>query len=304
MTATDHQPPQLARTNGIELCYEIFGDRDAEPLLLIMGLGAQMIQWDDEFCAQLAARGFRVVRFDNRDIGKSSRMSGGKRLTAFELIKLRLLGTPVAAPYKLDDMAADVVGLMDALDIASAHIVGASMGGMIAQEIAMRYPQRVRSLTSIMSSTGNPKLPNPTREASALLMAPPPATYDEYIERFAKTWTLLRGGSFPEDEAKDRARAERSYARGLNPAGVGRQLRAILASGNRKPRLHAVKAPTLVIHGTVDPLVRPEAGKDTAASIPGAKLLLVEGMGHALPIPMWPEIIDAIDKHAKAAAKH
>ena len=298
MTAIDHQPEQLVRTNGIELCYEIFGKADAEPLLLIMGLGAQMIHWDDEFCAQLAARGFRVIRFDNRDIGKSTRMTGGKKLTAFELIKLRLLGTPVAAPYKLSDMAADVVGLMDALNIASAHIVGASMGGMIAQEIAMRYPQRVRTLTSIMSSTGNPRLPQPTREAGALLMAPPPATYEDYLARYAQTWKLLRGGSFPEEEAKDRARAERAFSRGLNPAGVGRQLRAVLASGNRKPRLHSVKAPTLVIHGTVDPLVRPEAGRDTAASIPGAKLMMVEGMGHALPIPMWPQIIDAIDTHA------
>ena len=301
MTALDHQPPQLARSNGIELCYEVFGKADADPLILIMGLGAQMIHWDDEFCAQLADRGFRVIRFDNRDIGKSTKMTGGKKLSAFELIKLKFLGTPVAAPYLLRDMAADTIGLMDTLGIAKAHIVGASMGGMIAQEIAMLYPQRVLSLTSIMSSTGNPKLPQPTREATALLMAAPPTTYEEYLARFAQTWKLLRVGSFPEDEAKDRSRAERTYARGLNPAGVGRQLRAILASGNRKPRLGAVKARTLVIHGTVDPLVRPEAGRDTAASIPGAKLIEIAGMGHALPIPMWPQIVDAIATHAKAS---
>jgi pimeloyl-ACP methyl ester carboxylesterase len=297
-----HQPPQIAHANGIELCYEIFGDANAEPLLLIMGLGAQMIQWDDDFCRQLAGRGFRVIRFDNRDIGKSSRMTGGKRLTPFELLKLRFLKIPIAAPYKLHDMAEDVVGLMDVLGIKSAHVVGASMGGMIAQEIAISFPQRVRSLTSIMSTTGNPKVPPPTREATAVLMAPPPATKEEYFERFALTWKILRAGSFPQDEALDRARAERTYERGLNPAGVGRQLRAILASGNRKERLASVTAPTLVIHGTVDPLVRPEGGKDTAASIPGAKLLMVEGMGHALPIPMWPQIIDAIDKHAHGAA--
>jgi pimeloyl-ACP methyl ester carboxylesterase len=296
-----HQPPQIARANGIELCYEIFGDAGAEPMLLIMGLGAQMILWDDEFCSQLAARGFRVIRFDNRDIGKSSKMSGGKKLTALELLKLRFLKIPVAAPYKLSDMAKDVTGLMDVLGISSAHLVGASMGGMIAQEVAISFPQRVRSLTSIMSTTGNPKVPPPTREATAMLMAPPPVTRDEYIVRFAQTWKLLRAGSFPLDEAKDRERAERSFERGLNPAGVGRQLRAILASGSRKQRLATVKAPTLVIHGTVDPLVRPEGGKDTAASIPGAKLLMVEGMGHALPIPMWPQVIDAIDKHAHAA---
>jgi pimeloyl-ACP methyl ester carboxylesterase len=297
-----HQPPQIARANGIDICYEIFGDAKAEPMLLIMGLGAQMIHWDDEFCRQLAARGFRVIRFDNRDIGKSSKLSGGKRLTAVELLKLRFLKIPVAAPYTLLDMAKDTIGLMDVLGIQSAHLVGASMGGMIAQEIAISFPQRVRSLTSIMSTTGNPKVPPPTREASAILMAPPVTTHDEYIVRYAQTWKILRGGSFPEDEALDRSRAERTYERGLNPAGVGRQLRAILASGSRKERLRAVKAPTLVIHGTVDPLVRPEGGKDTAASIPGAKLLLVERMGHALPIPMWPQIIDAIDKHAHGAA--
>jgi pimeloyl-ACP methyl ester carboxylesterase len=296
-----HQSPQIARANGIDICYEMFGEPNGEPMLLIMGLGAQMIQWDDDFCRQLAARGFRVIRFDNRDIGKSSKLAGGKRLTAFELLKLRFLKIPIAAPYKLRDMAEDVVGLMDTLCIQSAHLVGASMGGMIAQEVAISFPQRVRSLTSIMSTTGNPNLPGPTREASAILMASPPTTKEEYFERFAQTWKILRAGSFPQDEALDRARAERTYERGLNPAGVGRQLRAILASGSRKERLASVKAPTLVIHGTVDPLVRPEGGKDTAASIPGAKLLMIEGMGHALPIPVWPQIIDAIDKHAHSA---
>jgi pimeloyl-ACP methyl ester carboxylesterase len=297
-----HQPPQIARANGIELCYEIFGEADAEPMLLIMGLGAQMIQWDDDFCRQLAVRGFRVIRFDNRDIGKSSRMTGGKRLTPVELLKLRFLKIPVAAPYTLRDMAQDVTGLMDALHIHQAHLVGVSMGGMIAQEIAISFPQRVRSLTSIMSTTGNPRVPSPTREAAAMLMAPPPASREEFLARFAQTWKILRVGSFPQDEALDRGRAERTYERGLNPAGVGRQLRAILAAGSRKERLRSVKAPTLVIHGTVDPLVHPEGGKDTAASISGAELLMIEGMGHALPIPMWPQVIDAIDKHAHAAS--
>jgi pimeloyl-ACP methyl ester carboxylesterase len=229
-------------------------------------------------------------------------MTGGKRLSPLELLKLRFLKIPVAAPYKLLDMARDTTGLMDVLGIKSAHLVGASMGGMIAQEIAISFPDRVRSLTSIMSTTGNPKVPQATREAAAMLMAPPPTTKEEYFDRFAQTWKILRVGSFPEDEALDRSRAERTYERGLNPAGVGRQLRAVLASGSRSERLRAVKAPTLVIHGTVDPLVRPEGGKDTAASIPGAKLLMIEGMGHALPIPMWPQIIDAIDKHAHGAA--
>src|SRR5277367_2912855 len=251
----------MAHANGIELCYEIFGDPAAEPLILIMGLGAQMIHWDDDFCRQLAARGFRVIRFDNRDIGQSGRLSGGKPLTPLELLKLRFLRIPVAAPYRLSDMAEDTVGLMDTLGIQSAHLVGASMGGMIAQEIAISFPQRVRSLTSIMSTTGNPKVPPPTREATAVLMAPPPTTKEEYFERFAHTWKVLRAGSFPEDEALDRGRAERTFARGLNPAGAGRQLRAILASGSRKQRLGAVKTPTLVIHGAVDPLVHPAGGK-------------------------------------------
>ena len=301
MTPPHHQPAQIAHANGIDLCYEIFGDADAEPMMLIMGLGAQMIQWDDEFCWQLAARGFRVIRFDNRDIGKSGKLSGGRRLTAFELLRLRFLHIPVVAPYKLSDMAKDTIGLMDALGIASAHVVGASMGGMIAQEIAIADPERVRSLTSIMSTTGNPRVPPPTRAAAAILMAPPPRTKEEFLARFARTWKILRVGHFPEDEVLDRERAERTYERGLNPAGAGRQLRAILASGSRKARLRLVKAPTLVIHGTVDPLVHPYGGKDTAASIPGAKLMMVEGMGHALPLPMWPQVIDAIDKHAHAA---
>jgi pimeloyl-ACP methyl ester carboxylesterase len=299
---TTHQPPQTVRANGIDICYEIFGDSNAEPLLLIMGLGAQMIHWDDAFCEQLAGRGFRVIRFDNRDIGKSSHLTGGKRLTPLELLKLRFLKIPVAAPYKLIDMARDTIGLMDALGIKSAHLVGASMGGMIAQEATLSFPERVRSLTSIMSTTGNPRVPPPTRQASAMLMAPPPRTKEEFIVRFGETWNLLRVGSFPEEEALDPGRAERVFARGLNPAGVGRQLRAVLASGSRKERLQGVRTPTLVIHGTVDPLVRPEGGKDTAASIAGAKLLMIEGMGHALPMRFWPEIIGAIAEHAHGAA--
>jgi pimeloyl-ACP methyl ester carboxylesterase len=303
VSPTNHQPQQTARANGIDICYEIFGEAAAEPMLLIMGLGAQMVLWDDAFCEQLAARGFRVIRFDNRDIGQSGKLTGGKRLGAVELLKLRFLKIPIAAPYKIIDMARDTTGLMDALGIKSAHLVGASMGGMIAQEIAISFPQRVRSLTSIMSTTGNPKVPPPTKEAAAMLMAPPPTTKEEYFARFAQTWKILRVGSFPEDEALDPSRAARIYSRGLNPAGVGRQLRAILASGSRKERLRSVTAPTLVIHGTVDPLVRPEGGIDTAASVPGAKLMMVEGMGHAIPIPMWPQIIDAIAEHAKGAAK-
>ena len=300
MNVTAHQPPQIARANGIDLCYEIFGDADAEPMLLIMGLGAQMVLVEDDFCRQFAARGFRVIRFDNRDMGKSSHLSGGSRLTPMELLKLRFLKIPVAAPYNLHDMARDTTGLMDALGLKTAHLVGASMGGMIAQEIAISFPQRVRSLTSIMSTTGNPRIPPPSRAALALLMEPAPTTKEEFLVRFQKTWKVLRVGNFPEDEALDRSRGERIYER----------------SQSGRPRTPAPCHPclgqpqgttsrgqgALVIHGASIPWCIRWAGKDTAASIPGAKLLMIDGMGHALPIPMWPQIIDAIDKHAHAAS--
>ena len=304
MTTVSYQAPKLAKSNGVELCYDIFGDTNAEPMMLIMGLGAQMIFWDDEFCRDLASRGFRVIRFDNRDIGLSTKMTGGKPLNALDMLKLRIFKIAPQASYKLWDMANDVIGLMDVLGVKKAHIVGLSMGGAIAQEIAMNHAERVLSLTSIMATSGNPKLPNPTREAMAMLFAPAPKTKDEYFERFATNWKILRGASFPVDEAKDQARAEQTYARGLNPAGVGRQLRAIMASGDRSSRLRGVKARTLVIHGTIDPLVPPEHGKAVAGIIPGAKLLLIEGMGHALPMPMWPIVINAIADHAHQTTKH
>ena len=297
-----HEPPRIARANGIDICYEIFGEAGAEPLVLIMGLAGQMVLWDDAFCEQLAARGFRVIRFDNRDVGRSSKLTGGNRLTLWEMLKARFLNIPPAAPYTLRDMAQDTIALMDALGIRSAHLVGASMGGMIAQEIAITFPERVRSLISIMSTTGNPDLPQPSDEAVALLTEPQPKDRGQFIARFKRNSKVLRAGHFAEDEALDHSRAERVFDRGLNPAGVGRQIRAVLASGSRKERLHNVKAPTLVIHGTADPLVDPKAGQDTAISVPGAKLMMIEGMGHALPMPMWPEIIDAIDKHAHRAS--
>jgi pimeloyl-ACP methyl ester carboxylesterase len=291
-----------ARANGIDIEYETFGDPADPVMLLIMGLGGQLIVWDDELCDQLAAHGFRVIRFDNRDVGRSTKLTGGNRLTLWEMLKVRFLNIPPAAPYTLLDMAQDTIALMDVLGIRSAHLVGASMGGMIAQEIAITFPERVRSLISIMSTTGNPDLPQPSNEAVALLTEPQPKDRDKFIARFKRNSKVLRAGHFPEDEALDRSRAERVFDRGLNPAGVGRQIRAVLASGSRKERLHNVKAPTLVIHGTADPLVDPKAGQDTAISIPGAKLLMIEGMGHALPMPMWPEIIDAIDEHAHEAS--
>ena len=191
------------------------------------------------------------------------------------------------------------MGLLDALGIAKAHVVGVSMGGAITQEIAINFPDRVRTMTSIMSSTGDPRLPQATPEAMGVLMAPPPATKEEYFSNHARTWQILRGPGFPLDEARDRSRAERAYERGLNPSGVARQLAAIIASGDRTAKLKNVNVPALVIHGDIDPLVRVEGGQATAKAIPGAKLLIVNGMGHALPIPMWPQLIEAIAGHAR-----
>lgn len=297
-----YSPPRLLWSNGLQLCTDSFGDPRAEPLVLVMGLGAQMIQWDDEFCAQLAARGFWVIRFDNRDVGKSTRMSGESRLGLGRFLAHRFLGTSIHASYTLRDMADDLVGLIAALGLESAHVVGVSMGGMIAQEAAMAYPEGVRSLVSIMSTTGDPKLPGPTRAAQALLLMAPPKTREEYIRHFVRNWQVMRVGSFPEDDARDLELGARSYDRGLNPAGVGRQFRAILASGSRKRRLASLRVPTLVLHGSVDPLIRVEAGKDTAASIPGARLQIVEGMGHAIPMPLWNTVLDAIAGHAQGVA--
>jgi pimeloyl-ACP methyl ester carboxylesterase len=290
--------PATARANGIELCYDTFGDAGAPPLLLIMGLGAQMIAWDDAFCVELAQRGYRVIRFDNRDIGLSTTFSQHGVPDVAKLFGAALMGQPIEVPYTLRDMAADTVGLMDALGIERAHVVGASMGGAIAQELAIHRPARLRTLTSIMSSTGEPGLPPPTQEAMEILMSPTPTDWEGYLARYLNTWRVLRGPGFPLDEARDRLRAAEVFARGLNPPGAARQLGAILASGNRKEALKAVKTPTLVIHGDADPLVRVEGGVATADAIPGAKLVVIPGMGHALPIPMWGQIIDAIAAHA------
>ncbi len=293
-----HTPEMFAPANGLSLCYDSFGDPKAPPLLLIMGLGAQMILWDEEFCSQLAARGFWVIRFDNRDIGRSTYGTQIVQIDLGAFAMLQLQGKPIPSPYKLRDMAADAAGLLDHLGIESAHIAGASMGGMIAQEMAVHFPARVRTLTSIMSSTGNPTLPGPTPEAAAVLLGAPPVGRDAYIETFCRNWKVLRAGTFPADEARDPLRAARMYERGLNPPGVARQLLAIFASGNRTTSLGSVRAPTLVIHGVPDPLVRVEAGRATAAAIPGARMLEVARMGHALPMEIWPEVIGAISEHA------
>lgn len=290
--------PAVAKANGIEIVYDTFGDPSATPMLLIMGLAAQMIAWDDKFCAQLAARGYWVIRFDNRDIGLSTKFPQLGRPNLAALLLGQALGKPIQAPYTLRDMAEDAVGLMDALGVEAAHVVGASMGGAIAQLLAIHYPARLRTLTSIMSTTGDRGLPPPRPEALALLLTPAPTDQAAYFESYARTWRVLRGPGYPLDEARDLERAAENYARGLNPDGVARQLTAIIASGGRKQALRAVTVPTLVIHGDADPLVPVEGGVETAKAIPGAKLIIIKGMGHALPIPMWPQLIDAIAGHA------
>jgi pimeloyl-ACP methyl ester carboxylesterase len=294
-----HSAPAMAKANGIELCYDTFGDRAAPPMMLIMGLAAQMIAWDDDFCGELASRGYWVVRFDNRDIGLSTKFAQHGVPDVMAMLGLRLQGKTVSAPYLLRDMAADTIGLMDALGIKSAHVVGASMGGAIAQEIAIRHPARLRTVTSIMSSTGEPGLAQPTPEAMQILMTPTPTDRDAYLKRYLQTWAVLRGPGFPLDEARDAERGAEIFARGLNPPGVARQLAAIMASGSRKEALAAVKTPALIIHGDADPLVRLDGGEATARAIPGAKLMVIKGMGHALPIPLWPQIIGAIEGHAR-----
>ena len=276
----------------------------AEPMLLIMGLGAQMVLWDDAFCEQLAARGFRVIRFDNRDIGQSGKLTGGKRLTPLELLKLRFLKIPVAAPYKIIDMARDTTGA----DGRARHQVGASgrrLHGRHDRPGDRDLVSAARALADLDhvdhgQSQGAAADQGSGRDADGAAAARPRRNISRALRRPGKSC----GSAVSPRTRRSIPRAPRaSSARGLNPAGVGRQLRAILASGSRKARLASVTAPTLVIHGTVDPLVHPMGGMDTAASIPGAKLMMVEGMGHAIPIPMWPQIIGAIAEHAHGAAK-
>jgi pimeloyl-ACP methyl ester carboxylesterase len=286
---------KLAEANGLTLCYQTFGSPTDPTLLLIMGLGAQMVWWEVDLCEQLAARGYHVVRFDNRDIGKSSYIATPPPDLARVFAGLEAL----KAPYSLDDMARDTVGLMDALGIDKAHIVGASMGGMIAQLVAIQHPERVLTLTSIMSSTGERGLPPPKPEVWAAMMAPPPLTVEAYIEANVRMAELLRGYADATEDADARARATRAASRGLNPAGGVRQMAAIGAADSRKEALAQMKAPTLVIHDPNDPLVSVEGGKATARAIPGAKLKLLDRMGHTLPRALWPTLIEAIATHAR-----
>ncbi|HWH94518.1 MAG TPA: alpha/beta hydrolase [Baekduia sp.] len=283
--------------NGITLCYETFGDPAAPPIMLVMGLGTQMIAWDARFCADLAGGGFFVVRFDNRDTGRSTRLDGAPVPKLREIV-LRRIARPA---YTLADMALDTVGLMDVLGLERAHVVGASMGGMIAQSLAARHPTRVRSLTSIMSNTGAPFSGQPALKTYRVLLASSPGDRDAFIEHGTRTWSLIGSPGFARDELELREMVALSFDRGASPAGTARQLGAIIASGDRRRELRAVQAPTLVIHGDADKLVSPSGGRATAKAIDGARLITIPGMGHDLPREAWPQIVGAIAQHAHAA---
>jgi pimeloyl-ACP methyl ester carboxylesterase len=283
-----------AAVNGIELEYEVLGPRDGRPLLLVMGLASQLVHWDDELCGILAERGHRVIRFDNRDVGRSTHLAAAGLPNVLAAMAQAGRGERVTAPYTLSDMAADAVGLLDALDVPAAHVVGASMGGMIAQTMAIEHPGRVRTLTSIMSTTGARDLPQAEPKAMAVLVTPVPAEREANAARAVDVFRTIGSPGFPLDEERVRRRAAVAFDRGFDPAGVARQLTAILASGSRREKLRAVRVPTLVVHGTADPLVPLAGGLDTADAIPGAERLLIEGMGHDLPRGAWPVIVDAI----------
>jgi pimeloyl-ACP methyl ester carboxylesterase len=281
---------------GITLCYETFGERTDPPLLLVMGLGMQMLGWPDDFCRQLAERGFYVVRFDNRDSGRSTHLKG-RPPSVSQLLRRRI--SPVL--YTLSDMAEDAHGLLRELELEPAHIVGASMGGMIAQMLAAEHPASVRSLVSIMSNTGSRLSGQPSLAIYRYFLTAAPADREGYIDRTVKVFGAIGSRGLPQDTERHRDIAGRSWDRGLDPAASGRQLGAILASGNRTRKLRQVAAPTLVIHGSKDPMVSRSGGVATARAIPGARMVTIRGMGHDLPEAAWPQLLDEISAHAHAA---
>lgn len=281
-----------ASAHGITLEYETFGDPGSPPVLLIMGLGAQLTAWDPDFCRGLAETGFFVIRYDNRDVGLSTWFddAGTPDMAA-------LLGGTATSAYALADLAADAVGLLDALGIPAAHIVGASMGGMIAQTFAIAYPGRTRTLTSIMSTTGDPTVGQPHPDALATLMTEPATSREGAVDQAAVTWKVIGSTGYPFDEASVRDRAARDYDRAFHPAGTARQLAAIITQPDRTASLATLDVPTLVIHGEADPLVDPSGGRATAAAIPGASLTLVPGMGHDLPPELHAQFIADLAAH-------
>jgi len=282
----------------VELCYQTFGDPDDEPLLLVMGLSGPMTWWDQELCEQLASAGFHVVRYDNRDTGRSSRIKAPVRrdqlVRAFTTGKARV-------PYTMSDLAGDAVALLDHLGLDSAHVVGVSMGGMIAQTVAVEHPTRVRSLTSISSTTGRRTVGWQHPALLPRLIAPRKPGRDAYVESSLAMWSLIGSAAYPSDTGSLRARAIETFDRGVSTSGVLRQMLAILTQGDRTPRLRSLRVPALVIHGTADKMVHVSGGRSTAAAIPGAELVLIDGMGHDLPPELFPTFVEAIARTAERA---
>jgi pimeloyl-ACP methyl ester carboxylesterase len=282
---------------GVRLCYETFGDPQDPTALLVMGLGVQMIGWREDFCRQLAERGFHVVRFDNRDAGRSTHFPELRAPSAGQLVRRSF----PRDQYTLSDMAEDAAGLLRELDLGPAHVIGVSMGGMIAQMLAADHPDQVRTLTSIMSTTGSRLKGQPSLAVYRFLLKRAPRERDAYIDHTAAIFKAIGSPGFDHDEQEVRDLAARSYDRDDDRNATGRQLAAILASGNRTPALKRVAVPTLVVHGTNDRLVSPSGGRATAGAIDGAQLVLIDGMGHDLPREVWPRLIDAIAEHAQRA---
>lgn len=285
----------FAQVNGVELCYETFGDPGDPALLLVHGLGTQLTGWDEAFCGALADRGLHVIRYDNRDVGLSTKTPPPAPVILppdRPGVGFRLQDDP---PYTLSTMAADAAGLLDHLGLAAAHVAGASMGGMIAQHLAFEHPDRVHSLVSIMSTTGDPQVGKASREAIVALMSPPQAEREAYVEQAVANWAVLSGPLYDPERARRRAAA--SFDRSFHPLGSAFQFAAITADGDRTERLKEVRCPTLVIHGRADRLIDVSGGEATAAAIPGARLLVLDEMGHDLPEPLWPQLIDAIAGH-------
>ena len=286
--------------NGIEIHYEEQGDPAAPAMLLIMGFGAQLTLWPDELVEALAAQGFRVIRYDNRDVGLSQKFDGVKAPGLVKMTLLSKIGFTPKVPYTLADMADDGVGLLDALGIERAHIVGASMGGMIAQHVAARHPDRCLSLTTVFSTTGNPKLPPARPEAMKALITRPDSTEEGVLVEHGMMLARTIGSpGYPAPEDRLRERTLASVRRSFYPEGPTRHLSAIVADGDHRAMLRDIAVPTLVLHGEDDPLVPCEGGRDTAASIPGARLKTIPGWGHDLPLELVDELAGAIGEHAR-----